>query len=295
MSGKQGFLKYVKRAFVIPWNLLAFGAVSVAGMIAGYPVVVLPLAAAAEIAFVAGLAVNARFQSAIDAEELKARTGLEIESASHQIEDMLKAMSPKDRSRFEKLKKQCVDLREIARGIKGHTGDDLRILPDLQSGGMNRLLWIFLKLLYSKTSIERFFKTIDQKAIVEDIDRAEVRLAALGPEENDSETNRRRRATLQDHIRTSRSRLENYKNARDNYEFILDEIERLSSKIASLAELSINRQDPDFITREVDTVTASVQNSEQAMSELEFITGLSGKDDLTPALLDTHFDDEVTA
>ncbi len=295
MAGRQGFLRYVGRAFAIPWNLLFFGAVSVAGIIAGYPEVVLPLAAAAEISFLAGLAANARFQKAIDAEDHKAETRLGLESTAHQVEDMLGAMSAHDRSRFENLKKQCVDLREIARGIKGHTGDDGQILPDLQSGGMNRLLWIFLKLLYSKTSIERFFETIDQRAIIEDIDRAEIRLAALGPEEDDSETDRRRRATLEDHIKTSQSRLENYKNATNNYEFILDEIERLSSKIASLAELSINRQDPDFITREVDTVTASVQNSEQAMSELEFITGLSGKDDLTPALLDTHLDDEVTA
>lgn len=285
----------MSRAFVIPWNLLVFGAVSAAGIIAGYPEIVLPLAAAAEISFIAGLAANARFQKAIDAEDHKAEAGLKLETTSKQVEDMLAAIGGQDRSRFEKLKKQCVDLREIARGIKGHSGDDGQILPDLQSGGMNRLLWIFLKLLYSKNSIERFFETIDQRAIIEDIDRAEVRLAALGPAENDSETDRRRRATLQDHIETSRSRLDNYKNATDNYEFILDEIERLSSKIASLAELSINRQDPDFITREVDTVTASVQNSEQAMSELEFITGLSGKDDLTPALLDTHLDDEVTA
>ena len=61
---------------------------------------------------------------------------------------------------------------------------------------------------------------------------------------------------------------------------------RLSTKIAGLSELSINRQDPNFITSEVDSVAASVQTSEQAMSELDFLTGFGREDEPTPDLLD---------
>ena len=85
----------------------------------------------------------------------------------------------------------------------------------------------------------------------------------------------------------TRLRLENHKKALENYEFIKDELLRLSTKIAGLAELSVNRQDPDFITSEVDSVAASVQTSEQAMSELEFLTGFGAADEPTPALLDS--------
>ena len=53
-----------------------------------------------------------------------------------------------------------------------------------------------------------------------------------------------------------------------------------------LAERSINRQDPKFISSEVDSVSASVEQTEKAMSELEFLTGLESHDESPPELLE---------
>lgn len=287
MAGRQGFLGYVKRAFLLKWNLLVLGAAVAAGIISGRPDIALPIVAAGELLFLGTLSANRRFQDAIDAEEHKARSAGDAVAAESRRRAMLEALPTHDRAAYERLRRQCVELRTIASRVTGEADPGAApIAAGLQGSGVNRLLWIYLKLLYSKSAVERFFRTIDVAAIEGDIERAEGRLAALGPAEQDTPTSGRRRASLQDQIDTSRLRLENHGKARENYEFIKDELVRLSTKIAGLSELSINRQDPNFITSEVDSVAASVQTSEQAMSELDFLTGFGREDEPTPDLLD---------
>jgi predicted nucleic acid-binding Zn-ribbon protein len=295
MAGRLGFLGYVKRAFLFKWNLLVLGAATVAGVISGRPDVALPIVAAGELLFLGMLSANPKFQDAIDAAEHKAKSADDAVAAEARRRAMLEALPREDRAAYERLRRQCVELRAIASRVTGETETDVggaRPGAGLQASGTNRLLWIYLKLLYSKSAVERFFHTIDVAAIEDDISRAEERLAALGPAGNDTPTNQRRRASLQDQIDTSRLRLENHKKARENYEFIKDELVRLSTKIAGLSELSINRQDPNFITSEVDSVAASVQTSEQAMSELDFLTGFGREDEPTPELLDEPLETE---
>ena len=108
----------------------------------------------------------------------------------------------------------------------------------------------------------------------------------LGPVGEDTESEKKLRKSLEDTLKTTELRLKNYRLAQDNYEFIKLELERLYSKIAGLSEMSINRQDPDFITREVDSVSASVHQTEKAMNELEFITGIPSEDETPPSLLE---------
>jgi hypothetical protein len=150
---------------------------------------------------------------------------------------------------------------------------------------MNHLLWIYLKLLYSKNAVERFFATTSPASIDKDIAHAKERLESLGPTDNDSPTDAKRRASLEDHLKTCEMRLENFQRAKDNYEFIQDELGRLSAKIAALAEMAVARQDSNFISDEVDSVSKSVEAGEKAMSELDFLTGWSHLDEAAPNLL----------
>jgi hypothetical protein len=287
MAGRQGLLSYLKRAFLLKWNLLALGVAAVAGIISGRPDVALPIVAAGELLYLGALSVHPRFQAAIDAEAHKAHSADAAAEAEARRRAILEALPREDRSAYERLRRQCVELRAIASRVAGAAdADGAAPVSGAQASGVNRLLWIYLKLLYSKSAIERFLQTIDVRTIERDIVRAEDRLAELGPAEQDTPTSGRRRASLQDQIDTSRLRLANHAKALENYEFIKDELVRLSTKIAGLSEMSINRQDPNFITSEVDSVAASVQSSERAMSELDFLTGFGRVDEETPELLD---------
>lgn len=280
-----GFAKYVQRAFLVPWNLLGVGTGVAAGIVAGFPGVVVPLVLAAEVLYLSLLAANRRFQGAVDAEEHAAAKQGSAAALGVKLDEMLAALGAEDRSRFDRLRGQCAELREIAGKVKADAGADAGEVDAWHSSGVNRLLWIYLKLLYSKNAIERFFAAIDRKEIEDGLVRVGERIAGLPAVETENENDRRRRASLEDQRRTLELRLRNYDKARENHAFIEDELDRLSTKIASLAELTINREDPNFITSEVDSVSASVENSEKAMGELSFLTGLTAHDDAPPELI----------
>ncbi|MBW2700765.1 MAG: hypothetical protein JRF33_08070 [Deltaproteobacteria bacterium] len=286
MAGGR-FTKYIKRAFIQHWNLLALAAGTAIGFVSGHPDVVLPLVAAVEVVYLAGLATHPKFQKAIDAEAHKANKGQEATRTAEKSRVMLEALKPEDRQRFEKLRGLCFHLKRISQGIKGSPEQNTGIIEDMQSSGINRLLWLYLKLLYSKGALENFFDTIDENEIQRHVEKAEKRLKELGdPVENESMTKTKQRKSLADTLATSKKRLDNYSRATEKHEFIELELDRLYTKIASLGEMGINRQDASTITSEVDTVSASVQQTEKAMSELEFLSGLETTDDAPPQLLD---------
>ena len=281
----NGFFQYVKKAFFIHWNLLAVAALGAAGVISGRPDVVLPLTAAAEILYLASLSTNKKFQAAMDAEVHKAHRLEQSKEAAVKTQQLLDSLAPGDRRSFEMLKDQIVNLSRIAESFKGGPVSGASGASGGRMGGMNHLLWIYLKLLYSKNAVERFFATTNPAAIDQDIARARERLKTLGPTDDDSPTDAKRRASLEDHLKTCEMRLENFQRAEDNYEFIQDELGRLSAKIAGLAEMAVARQDPNFISDEVDSVSKSVEAGEKAMSELDFLTGWSRLDEAAPDLL----------
>ena len=287
MAVRAGFFKYIKKAFSFNWNLLALAAGSALGFISGHPDVVLPLVAASEVLYLAGLSTHSKFQAAVDAEEHKAEQLQSTAKSAEKAEAMLRGLSDNDRLRFEKLRGLCTQLSKISRVVKGETvGETPGPVDGLQMESINRLLWIYLKLLYSKNALEQFFATIDEDEIRRAIDKATQRLAALGPaSESEKPGEAKRRKSLQDTLATSQARLDNYERAQDNHEFIELELDRLYTKIAGLGEMGINRQDPNSITQEVDAVSASVQQTEKAMGELEFLTGLTSQDEGAPSLL----------
>ena len=105
------------------------------------------------------------------------------------------------------------------------------------------------------------------------------------PADDKDDRRARVRAALQDNLDTSRSRLANLTKARENYDLMGLEIDRLENKIRSLSEMAINRQEPEFISSEVDHVASSMVDTERTMNELQFATGLNTLDNEPPALL----------
>ena len=83
MSGKKkaGWLRYLKEAFTYRWNLLIFGGATAAAVISGRPDVALPLVAAGELAYLAGLTTLPRFQAAIDAKARREERGADAAAA----------------------------------------------------------------------------------------------------------------------------------------------------------------------------------------------------------------------
>jgi chemotaxis protein histidine kinase CheA len=267
------FLKYVKKAFLYHWNLLAFAGGMGFALLSGRPDVFAPVVLAGEIAYLGLLSSHPRFQKTVDAQAAADTRGQQTLAAEEALQRMLAGLPPQTVQRFESLRGRCIELRQIATAIRDpHQLNEPPPLEEIHLDGLDRLLWIYLRLLFTQHSLQRFLNQTSEQQIQRDIQNLESRLRAL-PASEDSQTSRKRKS-LEDNLQTSRQRLANYKKARDNSELVHLEIERLENKIRSLSELAINRQEPAFISSQVDQVAASMVQTERTMNELQFATGL---------------------
>lgn len=282
----MGFGKYLKVAFVNHWNLLAFLGSAAFVSILGPIDFLLPLVLAGEITYVGLLAAHPKFQKYVDAHEAKQNRLLGSEQTQQALQSITRSLSKPLLDRFESLRAQCVELRQIALALKhpGKTPADMP-LDELQLAGLDRLLWIHLRLLFTQMSLSRFLQKTNQAGIEADIARLEKRLHELPTADPTAIQGQRVRKALEDNLETSRTRLANLSKAQDNYELVKLEIDRLENKIRSLSEMAINRQEPEFITGQVDEVAHSMVETERTMNELKFATGLDALDDEPPQLL----------
>ncbi len=277
--------RYLKVAFKNHWNLLAlFGSLGFAAL-SGAGDVVAPFILAAEAAYLGLLGTHPKFQSYVDAQAAKAAHTEGSAAADNTLKEILASLPRDSVQRFKQLRDRCLELRELALKLKRADAADSGHLEQFQVAGLDRLLWIYLRLLFTEYALGEFLKRTERRGIEAEISLLEERLQPLesAPPGSPQE---KMRATLQDNLQTCQNRLANYDKARGNFELVRAEIDRLENKIKSLAELAINRQEPDFISGQVDQVATSMLDAERTMNELQFATGLAAGDEAVPSLME---------
>ena len=267
-SRGAGLFHYLKEAFLSRWNLLfALGGAAAAAM-SGKPEVFLPLVGAAEAAYLAGITAMPRFRRAVDAKvHAEGRPEEAGPDTQQSLRTMLDHLDSRSLRRFQALRRRCLDMQRIARGVGGRARG--RDTDELNNPGLDRLLWAFLRMLTSQASLRRFLDSTDEDSI-----RAKLDATRRHLEEAETDLDERRIRSLRDSLATRELQLENYEKAFGNFEFVAIELDRLEAKIQTLSEMAVNRQDPDFISREVDSVAASIQDTEEAIEELHLVDGL---------------------
>ena len=286
-AGGAGVWDYVKEAFLFRWNVLFFAGAAVAALISPSPDILLPLVGAGELAYLAGLTAIPRFRAAIDAKVHAKNTqahgdATPVTAAGPDITTMLRGLQPEARHRFQNLRDRCLDMRQIARGVSGKAVADA---ADPRSPALDRLLWVFLRLLYSQQGLERFLAATDARAI-------EARLVELHAKRDDAAQREDERIlrSVVDNIATTEMRLDNYRKAESNAEFVAVELDRIEGKIQALTEMSVSHQDPDYISSQVDSVAESMQYTEKTIRDLQHITGLADDLEDAPAIMDSDLD-----
>jgi hypothetical protein len=284
MKRTAGMAAYLREAFLFRWNVLFFaGGIAAAAMtpIAGG---LLPLVAAAELTYLGGLISIRRFRAAVDAKVHQAgRTGEAAAlAASPSLVTMLKGLPPDAHARFERLHARCLEMRAIAAGVRGAAGDQAGSAEEIRTPGLDRLLWLFLRLLLSKTALDRFLKATNEAEIAARLEETRRRLA-------DAQGNKDERVirSLQDSVASAELRIDNYGRAKKNADFVTLELDRIEGKIQALAEIAVNRQDPDFISSQVDSAAESMRQTEKAVTELQHLTGLADQLEEPPAILES--------
>jgi hypothetical protein len=280
-----GMLRYLREAFTFRWNLLLLAAGVGGAALSGRADVALPLVAAAEIVYLMGVTGIPRFRSAIDArvhaERQPQRSTEAQEQAQQRLARILGTLPLESHARFDALKARCREMQRLAAGVRAQAES-----PERQgSPALDRLLWQFVRLLLVQHSNRSFLAATSAGAILE-------QLEALREKERSARERQDERLirSLVDSIATAELRLENYRKAESNAEYVDAELVRVETKIQALVEMSVSHEDPDFLTSQVDSIAESMVHTENTLRELSAITGLTEELDLAPAILEAEPD-----
>ncbi len=277
--------KYFFRAFVNHWNLLFLGSAAAFGIIADAADIVFPLAGAFDLLAVSFVATRPRFQAACDH---SGQWGSQKpEMSSDRVAQILAELSPEDSRKFEKLRQVCTHLLSV--GKKPSDSSEPDGIANVQISGLNRLLWICLKLLHSKNGLEQFFRTIDRNEIQKQIESIGKRLSVMGPADADDLETAKKRESLTDTLHISETRLANYDKIHDQYELMMLELDRLYAKTASLAEMAVSQQDLNAVMSDVDAAAFSVQQTTEVLNELSSFTGVSFQEEAPVTLIHVKY------
>ena len=292
---RAGLLRYLKEAFAFRWNLLVLGGAGAAALLSGHFDTLMPLVAAAEITYLAGLSTLPRFQAAIDARAHAEETGRlpgqaaqptpAAAGARDRILEVLKSLAEDRRARFLRLRARCVEMTRIANAVRGETADASGASAELRQPALDRLLWVFLKLLLSDQAIARFLQAADEPQILHSIldlqDRIKRREMSLPETERADDRILR---SLHDSLATAELRKENIAKAKGNAEFVAAELDRLENKIQAVTEMAVSHSDPDEMSSRIDAIAEGISQTEATIRELQNITGMAGQDE-TPSIL----------
>lgn len=278
---------YAKHAFLHHWNLLLFFGGAGLAALSPWPDALLPLVGALELSYLTGLIATKRFRIAVDAQLAKARRERSARpkldtSAERSLQRLIESLPPESLRRFVALRQRCSDMRDIASGVRGHASAEPDSSDSIRTPALDRLLFLFLRLLVSQQGLERFLKSTSEQELTRRLEQMRQRLTAA-QEAGDERVVR----SLQDSVADAELRLDNYRKSVKDAEFVAVELDRIETKIQALTEMGVSRQDPDYLSHQVTAAAESMQHTEEAVNQLQHLTGLADEIAEPPAILES--------
>ena len=283
-----GMKEYVKHAFLFPWNLLVFiGGAALAAM-SPQPDAFVPIVMGLEIAYLTGLTAIPRFRTAIDAKIAARRRGdtdtpRPTGATEQSLEKILESLPAPALRRFLLLRQRCFEMRSITSGIRGQADTASDSAESIRTPALDRLLYLFLRLLVSQNGLDRFLRSTSEKDLDAKLTDVRARLEAAKTA-NDERVTR----SLQDSLADAELRLDNYRKAMKDAEFVAIELDRIETKIQALIEMGVSRQDPDYLSHQVTAAAESMQHTEAAVNQLQHLTGLADQIEEPPPILEAN-------
>jgi hypothetical protein len=278
--------KYLKAAFLYRWNLLLFFGATAFAALSPWPDAFLPIIGGLEIAYLTGLSAMPRFRTAIDAkvasEAREAAAGRWKQKAPEDsLQRMLETLPAASLQRFLSLRQRCFEMREIATGVQGRTSHSAADSAEsIRTPALDKLLFLFLKLLMSQAGLDRFLRSTSEGELQLRLKEVQTRRVAAEEAKDDRVIN-----SLKDSLADAQLRLDNYQKSKRDAEFVAVELDRIETKIKALIEMGISRQDPDLFSTQVTAAAESMQQTEDAVMNLQSLSGLSDQLADPPAIL----------
>jgi len=278
---RQSFLTYVIAAAKSRGNLaMLAGGVVAAVLLEEERDLVQLFLVGAEVAYLGLVPMLPAYRALIDGKaSQRSNSRLQL-TAQGRFEDLLSSLVPARAARFETVRTRCNALKEAV----ASRDEMLSAIAKEQLAFVDRLLWVFLKLLETDQNLERFLGGVSERELGKEIIRAKEQLDLLMVAGRDAVEDRKR-TVLDDTVQTLSQRRANIGRARHNHELVGFEIQRIEQKLTIIAELAINRQDPAVLTAEVDSMADSVRATEETIGELQAFVGGNEPDVAVPRIL----------
>ncbi|MFT5495635.1 MAG: hypothetical protein ACI9TH_001026 [Kiritimatiellia bacterium] len=285
----ESFAKMMRRAFTWHWHLLALGGGVVLGILSGKPDVALPVVAALELGYLGFIGTNQRFQKVLQAQALaKAEAGgpppLPKES---RLNRLLSQLTDKDIQRFQVLRNRCTDLIKLRQRIES-SDPNYSGGSTFQTDSLDKLLWLFLKLLHQKNALAQFTNTTERSDLVEEAEETREEIEEV----HQGSKNPRLIRSLEEKLATVESRLVNYDQSEENLRIVEVELDKTEQKISHIVELGMTTTDGTDLSAQIEALTMSIESNEAAMQDLNLHSLFEEEpDEPRPVLLDL---DEVS-
>jgi len=229
------------------------------------------LGMASELLYLGFLPSSERFQKLVQGERLLQRqVGWE-----GRVQQVAASLSPDSQARYRRLLGQA----GLILGMSEKTAQEsLGSLQDMRAGGLNQLLWLFLRLLSSRELIISNLAQVDRAVLEADVLRLKDRLAATPA---DSPLARSLQATLE----IQSKRLENLNRARSSLDVIDAELERIEQQVRLIREEIAVGGGPDQLSARLDAVTSTMAETTRWMDQNAELLGALATDDVDVAAL----------
>ena len=216
-----------------------------------------------------------RFRTAIDAKRRREgargdRHGARRPSAQQSLQRMIESLPPASVLRFVALRQRCFEMRDIASGVRGQAAGTSDSSESIRTPALDRLLFLFLKLLMSQAGLDRFLRSASEKELSARLEETKARLEAAQTGGDERTIN-----SLQDSVADAELRLDNYRKSMKDSEFVAIELDRIETKIQALIEMGVSRQDAEALSHQVTAAAESMQQTEDAVNQLQHLTGLA--------------------
>jgi hypothetical protein len=261
---KAGFWDYVRAAFaarpvgmVVPPNWIGLGIFAFLGLLnPGF----LILGAGCELLYLHLLVNNTRFQRLVEGQRLQ-KVQQQWQS---RLNALLSGLSEPDAQRYRALEQRCRSILELQ-------GNENAAGLQAQGEGLGRLLWIYVKLLFTRQSIMR----VRRESAVPGRDRMapEARIAKLQERLKDEKLSEELRRSLTGQVEILQQRQQKQHEADEKMAFLEAELTRIQEQVELIREQAVLATDPDTISQRIDQIAATLGGTTQWIREQQQIYG----------------------
>lgn len=262
---KPGFWAYVKAAFsarpagmFVPPNWVGVGILGLLGVLnPGFWLI----GAGLELGYLYSLAGSRRFRNLVNGKFLSQERQQQLAKMDEQV----RQLPPEDQQRYLLLASRCRKILAQQKGIDTPMG------LQAQAEGLSKLLYIYLRLLLARQSIQKILR--DSAVSERDRRGLEERAQKLQQQIKDESLGAELRRSLASQLEILQQRLAKQAEARDKLAYVEAEITRIQEQVELIREQAALTTDPGTVSRRIDEISATLTGTNQWIQEQQRIYG----------------------